>query len=71
MILYNCWHGPKTLDERTKATGNFRDLNWEIKYKSNEPLDDAYGEEGKKLKFSDGWNIIWTILRIRFQNKLN
>ena len=23
-------------------------------------------QEGKKLKFSDGWNILWTILRLKF-----
>ncbi len=23
-------------------------------------------EQGKKLKFSDGWNIIWTMLKLRF-----
>ena len=25
-------------------------------------------QEGKKLKLSDGWNIIWTILKLRFLN---
>jgi len=28
-------------------------------------------QEGKKLKFSDGWNIIWTMLKIRLLTKSN
>ena len=28
-------------------------------------------QEGKKLKFSDGWNIIWTMLKLRLLTKSN
>ena len=26
-------------------------------------------EEGKKLKISDSWNIIWTMIRLKFYSK--